>query len=195
MLCVHSGAQCCIISSQWKFLPASLGAGLDPFFLCWKSGVALMLFEFKPVFLACAAAPKWRAVVSVRGVWQWSLEHSGQAMAMVLTVPCRSKQMGSQRGIAGPGSLDRSAQLSLPNARRKWAAPEEGQFFLCLAFKMGAAQGKTRLSYVQPPASTLPQPVALPVGNLATALLLNWVSISVTVQWLSRCQCHKGNFI
>lgn len=47
---------------------------------------------------------------------------------------------------------------------------------------MGAAEGKTGLSYLQPLASTVLEPVALPVGNLAAALLLNWVSISVTVQ-------------
>lgn len=128
MLCVHGGAQCCIISSQWKFLPASLGAGLDPFFLCWKCWGSINAVWMQACFPGCAAAPKWRAVVSVRGVWQWSLEHSGQA-AVVLAVPCRSKQMGSQRGMAGSGSLDRLAQLNLPNARRKWAAPEEGQSF------------------------------------------------------------------
>lgn len=55
-------------------------------------------------------------------------------------------------------------------------------FSLCLAFlKMGAAQGKTGLSYLQPLASTVPEPVALPLGNLAAALVLHWVSISVTV--------------
>lgn len=127
MLCVHCGVQCCFISSQWKFLPASLGVGLDPFFLCWKSWGSINAVWMQACFPGLPSSSQWRAVVSIWGPWQWSLEHSGQAM--VLAVSCRSKQMRIQRGMAGPGSLDRLAKLNLPNSRRKLAAPEEGQSF------------------------------------------------------------------
>lgn len=84
-----------------------------------------MLFECKTAFLACAAAPEWKAVVHlclVAGV----TEHPGHGAATkphdLFLGACK---FGIQMAVMSSGSPYRSVKLNLPNAREQTAVPEE----------------------------------------------------------------------
>lgn len=161
-------------------------------------GVALMLFECKPAFLACTAAPRWRLLcqsgsmaVVTGALWAGCGHGCGPGS------PLWEQANGNSEGKGRSWLSGQFSKAKLAKCKEEvsctWGRAE---FSLCLAFlKKGAAEGKTGLFYLQPLGSTIPEPVPLPLGDWAAALLLPWVSTSVTVQWLSRCQCHKGNFI
>lgn len=101
-------------------------------------------------------------------------------MAKVLAVPCRSKRME----FRGNGRSWLSGQISKAEfAKCKELHLRKGRVFLMPTLpQKGSSTGQNKALLLAASGQHSPRASGSPRGNLAAALLLNWVSISVKVQ-------------